>query len=307
MPASAGRAHRREQRAHALGDPEPEEQAEHRREEADDQASSATEPITWRREAPSVRSVANSAALGDRDRERVGITNAPTNSAMPPKPSRKYVMNFRLSLVSLGRRPPAPRTSSPARLRGAAGRSGRPAPRPSRRSWRRRGSSRTCRVLEQLLRGREVEDRDRGAADRVFRSEADDAADRVLRQRPVAERTDGLTDSKSCAVAVDLSIAISRSPWGECPLTSWIGLRLLIGSCVDADREALAVVADWLAVRVDEPRLVLDRALRETHAGQGLTSLNTSAEKAGASLLPSLVLIACFEVMTASVALYESV
>ena len=64
--------------------------------------SMTTDRMTWRREAPSVRSVANS-------RERwatvidsvLRITNAPTNSAMPPKPSRKYVMNFRLSLVSL--------------------------------------------------------------------------------------------------------------------------------------------------------------------------------------------------------------
>ena len=58
--------------------------------------------MTWRREAPSVRSVANSRERWATVIESVlRITNAPTNSAMPPKPSRKYVMNFRLSLVSL--------------------------------------------------------------------------------------------------------------------------------------------------------------------------------------------------------------
>ena len=63
--------------------------------------SSTTERMTWRREAPSVRSVANSRERWATVIESVlRITNAPTNSAMPPKPSRKYVMNFRLSLVS---------------------------------------------------------------------------------------------------------------------------------------------------------------------------------------------------------------
>ena len=49
-----------------------------------------------------MRSVANSRERWATVIESVlRITNAPTNSAMPAKPSRKYVMNFRLSLTSL--------------------------------------------------------------------------------------------------------------------------------------------------------------------------------------------------------------
>ena len=96
-------AHRGEQRAHALGDAEPEQRGRApRRAGRRPGPSSTTERITWRREAPSVRSVANSRERWATVIESVlRITNAPTNSAMPPKPSRKYVMNFRLSLVSL--------------------------------------------------------------------------------------------------------------------------------------------------------------------------------------------------------------
>ena len=64
--------------------------------------SSTTERSTWRREAPSVRSVANSRERWATVMESVlTITNAPTNSARKPKPSSRYVMNFRPSLVSL--------------------------------------------------------------------------------------------------------------------------------------------------------------------------------------------------------------
>ena len=49
-----------------------------------------------------MRSVANSRERWATVIESVlRITNAPTNSAMPPKPSRKYVMNFRPSLTFL--------------------------------------------------------------------------------------------------------------------------------------------------------------------------------------------------------------
>ena len=63
--------------------------------------SSSTERRTCRREAPSVRNVANSRVLWATVIERVlKITNAPTNSAMAPKASRKYWMNFVKSLMS---------------------------------------------------------------------------------------------------------------------------------------------------------------------------------------------------------------
>ena len=49
-------------------------------------------------------------------------------------------------------------------------------------------------LVEQHLRGREVEDRDRRAAERVLLAEADEAADPVLRDRPLAERADRVAD-----------------------------------------------------------------------------------------------------------------
>ena len=52
--------------------------------------SMTTERMTCLREPPSVRSVANSRVRWATVIESVlKMTNAPTNSAMPPKPSRK--------------------------------------------------------------------------------------------------------------------------------------------------------------------------------------------------------------------------
>ena len=51
--------------------------------------STITEPITWRRDAPSVRSVASSRVRWAMVIERVlKITKPPTNRAMPPNASR---------------------------------------------------------------------------------------------------------------------------------------------------------------------------------------------------------------------------
>ena len=53
-------------------------------------ASTITEPSTWRRDAPTVRSVANSRVRCATVIDSVlKITNAPTNRAMPAKVSRK--------------------------------------------------------------------------------------------------------------------------------------------------------------------------------------------------------------------------
>jgi hypothetical protein len=63
--------------------------------------SSTTERRTCLREAPRVRRVANSRVRWATVIERVlKITNAPTNSAMPPKPSRKIRTKLMPSLVS---------------------------------------------------------------------------------------------------------------------------------------------------------------------------------------------------------------
>ena len=61
-----------------------------------------TERLTWRLDAPSVRSVASSRMRCASVIERVlKITNAPTPSAMKPNPSRKYWTNLLWSWVSL--------------------------------------------------------------------------------------------------------------------------------------------------------------------------------------------------------------
>ena len=64
--------------------------------------SRTTEPSTWRREAPSVRSVANSRIrCATVIASVLAMTKLPTKSAMPAKPSREYLMMFSESWVSL--------------------------------------------------------------------------------------------------------------------------------------------------------------------------------------------------------------
>ena len=64
--------------------------------------SSTTDHSTWRREAPSVRRVASSRMrCATVIASVLAITKLPTKSAMPPKPSRKYLMKFRPCCVSL--------------------------------------------------------------------------------------------------------------------------------------------------------------------------------------------------------------
>ena len=63
--------------------------------------SNSTERSTCRREAPSVRSVANSRVRWAMVMEsEFAITKAPTNSAIPPKASRKSCRKLRASFVS---------------------------------------------------------------------------------------------------------------------------------------------------------------------------------------------------------------
>ena len=62
--------------------------------------SITTDPRTWRREPPSVRSVANSRVRCATVIDSVlKMTNAPTKSAMPPNPRRMYVMMAMPSFV----------------------------------------------------------------------------------------------------------------------------------------------------------------------------------------------------------------
>ena len=73
------------------------------------------------REAPRVRSVANSRVRWATVIDRVlKITNAPTNSAMPPKPSRKIRTKLRLSFVSFAASAASSAASSTSALAGAS-------------------------------------------------------------------------------------------------------------------------------------------------------------------------------------------
>ncbi len=64
-------------------------------------ASTITTQSTWRREAPSVRSVANSRVrCAIVIESELAITNEPTSSATPPKASRNFCRNETKPLVS---------------------------------------------------------------------------------------------------------------------------------------------------------------------------------------------------------------
>ena len=81
---------RLEELVQADGEPQSAEEPDDRREKPITSASRITERSTWRRDAPIVRSVANSRVRCATVIESVlKMTNAPTKSAMPANESRK--------------------------------------------------------------------------------------------------------------------------------------------------------------------------------------------------------------------------
>ena len=91
-----------EDRVEPLGEGHPQEQPDEEASRPIAKPSSSTERMTWRREAPSVRSVANSRMRWATVIESVlKITKEPTSRAIPAKPSRMYWMILVASLVSL--------------------------------------------------------------------------------------------------------------------------------------------------------------------------------------------------------------
>ena len=161
-------------------------------------ASITIEPSTCRREPPSVRIVANSRVrCAIVIESEFAITKLPTKSAMPAKASRKprrKVMNsIRVLGVVLGL------------LRGeldlGGGRQDLLDILDERRlgdTWR--GGDRDlvqlALLVEDPLRRRKVEARERGAADRRDRAEPDDAGDAEALDRPVALNADRLADRR---------------------------------------------------------------------------------------------------------------
>src|SRR6185312_2883139 len=114
---------------------------------------------------------------------------------------------------------------------------------------------------------RQVEDGDGRLADRSDGAEADDSADPVLTDGAVRERADGLANREVVPIGrglVDRDLPVARRPPPGHELhriEAPVGRR-----CGDAEGYALVRASDRAAVGSDEPRLVLDRALRRVDA-----------------------------------------
>ena len=187
-----------EQGVEPLRQAEPEEQADDRGERADhERLDAAPTCSTWRRVAPSVRSVASSRVRWAIVIESVfAITKLPTNSATPPNASRKSWMMLRKPLVSLvaccacacagshlrgGRQQRADLACTSCAGRGAG----------------LRGDVdlvELALLVEEPLRGREVEDRHRRAAERRDAADLDDAGDAESLLRAACDDADRLAD-----------------------------------------------------------------------------------------------------------------
>ena len=142
-------------------------------------ASTTIDVSTWRRLAPSVRSVANSRVrCAIVIESEFAITKLPTKSAMPPKASRKSRRN-EMKLSRVASRPPAParRRCAPARSPGRIDRTSREQLRPGRRPASCAtaiSSSRPC-LSKSVCAVGQVEAGERRAAERRRAAELDDA------------------------------------------------------------------------------------------------------------------------------------
>ena len=225
------------------------------------------EPSTWRREPPSVRIVANSRVRWAIVIEsEFAITKLPTKSAMPAKASRKPCRKVMNSFVSAA----SSSACSEASLTSAVG------GRTFSISWTtsvvrdaRLGGHRDlvqlARLVEDLLRRRQVEARKRGAADRRDRAEPEDAGDAQTLDRPVALHADRLADREVLLVGGGL---VDRHLAGPGPLALDEGQRVEDRVAV-GDREAevgRTAVDDRLAVVPDQLRLAVDAAFGRGHA-----------------------------------------
>ena len=114
--------------------------------------------------------------------------------------------------------------------------------------------------------------------------------------------------AKCCSSAVDLSIAICPSPWGHCPSRAVSGFRLWsprCGSMPKATPSSAFPIAlpfastsrDWSSIEPCATRTPGRRLDLGQHVGRERRRLVWSRRS---------ILIASFELMTASVALYDS-
>ena len=188
--------------------------------------STSTERRTWRREAPSVRSVASSRVRWATVIDSVlKMTNAPTNSATAAEREQEVLDELRER-----RRCPWPlafacsvaglhlRVRGQQRLDLADERGRRDAP------LRRDRDQVVALLPEQRLGRRHVEDRDRRAAERVDGAEGGDADDAVVLRRPLDGGADRVADLEGRTSALPKSITISWALCAQRPSFSVIGL-----------------------------------------------------------------------------------
>ena len=175
------------QRLEPLREAEPDEEADHRGEEPDDAALERSPSVgPARRVAPRVRSVPNSRARCAIVIESVfAITKTPTNSAIPPNASRNFCRMLVKSLVSCvcfaASCSPLRTCVVGGRIGADLGDHGCAARRPCFAATS--ISSSFADLAEELLRGRQIEDRHRRPAERRDVAELHDPGDPELLNR----------------------------------------------------------------------------------------------------------------------------
>jgi hypothetical protein len=98
----------------------------------------------------------------------------------------------------------------------------------------------------------------------------------------------------------DLPVAL-----GPAPIDDLERVEALVAGRIDADGDAVSLPIALPFASTSRTSSSIEPCARRT-PGRACTSLSTADENAGASVSPSAVLIATFELITASVASYES-
>ena len=224
-------------------------------------ASTITEPSTWRREAPSVRSVANSRVRWAIVIEsEFAITKAPTKSAMPPNASRKVCrieMKLFVSSESLCACVSPLLTCVPSGRIGsiwATSCSGETPGLAATRIW-----SSFPTLPNSRCAVRQVEPREGGAADGVDGPELDETGDAERLDGAFRLHTDRLAGGKVLLGrrgGVDDDLAVLGPGAADERERVELGLRRVdaeaeVGGAAEHDR--LAVLADQLRLASDAP------------------------------------------------------
>ena len=212
--------------------------------------SSTTARMTCLREPPSVRSVANSRVRCATVIDSVlKITNAPTSSEIPPKPSRKYLRIDMLPLSSAASSSACLALSLTCRPEATSGRTARTSSADEVPRGRDRDRVEPALAVQQRLRGLQVPRRDAREAERVDLAVGDGAGqrERVLgaerRDRdPLAELVVLLGER----AGVDHDLLRAGGPLARLQLER---AELAMGG-VEAAADALA--GDGLAVTADD-------------------------------------------------------